>query len=60
MAMGTLTVAIVLMVPVGICWRIAFNMLSGNPTRQVKLAFWVLSGPFVALALVAYLAVSNI
>src|SRR5262249_40558230 len=43
MALGLLGVVVVLLIPVAIGWRVAFKLLTQNPTPQVKAFFWVLS-----------------
>ncbi len=56
MATAVLGAAIFALVPVAIGWRVSLNMLKSHPTPELKLAFWVLSGLFVALAGVAFVA----
>ena len=56
MALGILGMVVVLLIPAGITWRIAFNLLRQNPTPQVKVFFWASSVVFIALGAAAFTA----
>ena len=56
MALDILLLVVVLMLPVGIGWRVAYSLLLRNPTPEVKAFFWVMSALFVVLAGAAFVA----
>lgn len=56
MALSVLGVAIALMLPVAVGWKVALGLLQRNPTPAVKAFFWAMSGLFVALAAAAFAA----
>jgi hypothetical protein len=56
MALTILSMTVLLLIPVAVGWRIAFNQLRDDPSPSVKWWFWIMSALLIGLAAVAFVA----